>query len=170
MIIGSHGHVRQDMASRLFALEGAEVAEVDVEPGGGRTVWLVTADPAARVCPGCQMASEHVREQVVTRPADIGHGRDQVSVVWVKRRWECRVASCPRKTFTESLPGIPPRCRVTERLRDHAGRLVAEGGRTVAQAARECGLSWPVAHRAFASGRGSAAGPAARAGGAPGDR
>jgi transposase len=72
-----------------------------------RTVWLVTADPAARVCPGCQTASGHVREQVVTRPADIGYGRDRVSVVWVKRRWECRVASCPRKTFTESLPAVP---------------------------------------------------------------
>ena len=144
--------MRQDMASRLFALEGAEVAEVDVEPGGGRTVWLVTADPDARACPGCGTALGHVREQVVTRPADIGYGRDRVSVAWVKRRWECRVASCPRKTFTESLPAIPPRCRMTERLRDHAGQLVAEGGRTVAQAARECGLSWPVAHAAFAAG------------------
>ena len=139
------------MASRLFALDGAEVAEVDEEPGGDRTVWLVTADPGARVCPVCKTASEHVREQVVTRPADIGYGWDQVSVVWVKRRWECRVASCPRGTFTESLPAVLPRCRVTERLRDHAGRLVAEGGRTVAQAARECGLSWPVTHRAFAA-------------------
>ena len=138
------------MASRLFALEGAEVAEVDVEPGGGRTVWLVTADPAARVCPACRTVSEHARERVVTRPADIGYGRDRVSVAWVKRRWECRAASCPRGTFTESLPGIPPRCRVTGRLRDQAGQLVAEGGRTVAQAARECGLSWPVAHQAFA--------------------
>jgi transposase len=99
----------------------------------------------------CKTASEHVREQVVTRPADIGYGWDQVSVVWVKRRWECRVASCPRGTFTESLPAVLPRCRVTERLRDHAGRLVAEGGRTVAQAARECGLSWPVTHQAFAA-------------------
>jgi len=138
------------MASRLFALEGAEVAEVDEEPGGGRTVWLVTADPDARVCPGCKTASEHVREQVVTRPADVGDGRGQVSVVWVKRRWECRAAWFPRQTFTESLPAVPPRCRVTGRLRDHAGRLVSEGGRTVAQAARECGLSWPVTHAAFA--------------------
>jgi transposase len=113
-------------------------------------VWLVTADPAARACPVCKTASEHVKEQVVTRPADIGYGWDRVSVVWVKRRWECRVASCPRRTFTESLAAVPPRCRVTGRLREHAGRLVAEGGRTVSQAARECGLSWPVAHQAFA--------------------
>jgi hypothetical protein len=98
--------MRQDMASR-FALDGAEVAEVDVEPGGGRTVGLVTADPGARVCPGCRTASEHVREQVVTRPADIGYGRDRVSVVWVRRRWECRAGWCPRQTFTESLR----RCR-----------------------------------------------------------
>jgi transposase len=106
------------MASRLFALDGAEVVEVvevDEEPGGGRTVWLVTADPAARACPVCKTASEHAREQVVTRPADIGYGQDQVSVVWVKRRWECRAAWCPRQTFTESLPSVPPRCRVTGR-------------------------------------------------------
>ena len=38
------------MASRLFALEVVEVVEVDEEPGGGRTVWLVTADPDARSC------------------------------------------------------------------------------------------------------------------------
>jgi len=137
------------MASRLFALDGAEVVEVDEEPGGGRTVWVVTADPDARVCPGCKTASEHVREWVATRPADVAHGGGQAAV-WVKRRWECRVASCPRQTFTESLPAIPPRCRVTERLRDHAGQLVAEGGRAVAQAARECGLSWPAVHQAFA--------------------
>src|SRR5512135_2905395 len=102
------------MASRLFALEGAEVAEVDEEPGGGRAVWLVTADPAARVCPGCGTASAHVRERLATGPADVAYGGGQVSVVWVKRRWECRASSCrPRKTFTESLPGVPPRCRVT---------------------------------------------------------
>jgi hypothetical protein len=34
----SHGHVRQDMASRLFALDGAEVVEVDAEAAGSRTV------------------------------------------------------------------------------------------------------------------------------------
>jgi len=149
------------MASRLFALDGAEVVEVDGEPGGGRTVWVVTSDPAARVCPVCGTASAHVKERVVTRPADAGHGREQVSVVWVKRRWQCRVASCPRATFTESLPAVPPRCRVTERLREQAGWLVAGGGRTVAAAARECGLSWPVVNQAFAAAADRVLGPPA---------
>jgi Helix-turn-helix domain of transposase family ISL3 len=56
-----------------------------------------------------------------------------------------------RQTFTEAAAAVLPRCRVTERLREHAAGLVADGGRTVAQAARECGLSWPVVHAAFAA-------------------
>jgi acyl-CoA synthetase (AMP-forming)/AMP-acid ligase II len=66
------------------------------------------------------------------------------------------------------LTAVPPRCRVTARLRGHAAALVAEHERTVAGAARvicqehgtrvlprprdhrECGGSWPVVHEAFA--------------------
>ncbi len=78
------------MASRLFALDGAEVAEVDEGPGGGRTVWVMTADPAARVCPLCETASEHVREQVVTQRPISAMAGTRSGVAWVKRRWECR--------------------------------------------------------------------------------
>ena len=138
------------MATRLFALDGVDVVEVDAEAGGGRTVRVVTADPGAAACPGCGTVSGRVKGYVTTRPADLRHGQDQVAVRWVKRRLECREPSCPRKTFTESLAQVPPRCRVTARLRGHAAGLVADGGRTVAQAARECGLSWPVVHEAFA--------------------
>jgi transposase len=138
------------MASRLFALDGVQVAEVDAEAGGGRTVWVVTADPRAAACPGCGTASGRVKEYVTTRPADLRYGQDRIAVVWAKRRLECREPLCPRKTFTESVAQVPPRCRVTARLREHAAGLVADGGRTVAEASRECGLSWPVVHRAFA--------------------
>jgi hypothetical protein len=54
-----------------------------------------------------------------------------------------------RSSFTESIPQIPAGKRVTRRLRAAAGRAVAEGARTVAQAARDFGLSWPVVHAAF---------------------
>lgn len=107
--------------------------------------------PGAAACPGCKTVSAHVKEYVTTRPADLRHGWGQIGVVWVKRRWECRWPSCPRKSYTESTAQVPPRCRVSTRLRQHAAALVAEGGRTVAQAARECGLSWPVAQAAFAA-------------------
>src|SRR5229473_5384169 len=139
------------MASRLFALDGAEVVEVDAESGGGRTVRVRPAGPQAPACPGCGTVSAHVKGYVTTRPADLGCGQGQAGVVQVKRRLECREPSCPRKTFTEAAAAVPPRCRVTERLREHAAALVADGGRTVARAARECGLSWPVVHAAFAA-------------------
>jgi len=139
------------MASRLFALDGAEVVEVDAEAGGDRTVWVRPAGPRAAACPGCGTVPAHVKGYVTTRPADLGHGQGQVGVVQVKRRLECREPSCPRKTFTEAAAVVPPRCRVTGRLREHAAGLAADGGRTVAQAARECGLSWPVVHAAFAA-------------------
>ena len=38
---------------------------------------------------------------------------------------------------------------MTCRLRAAAGRAVALGAATVAQAARDFGLSWPVVHAAF---------------------
>lgn len=138
------------MATRLFALDGVDVVEVDAEADGSRTVWVVTADPGAAACPGCGTVSARVREYVMTRPSDLRHGQDQIAVRWVKRRLECREPSCPRKTFTESVTQVPPRCRVTARLRGHAASLVTDGGQTVAQAGRQCGLSWPVVHAAFA--------------------
>jgi hypothetical protein len=54
-----------------------------------------------------------------------------------------------RSSFTESIPQIPAGKRVTRRLRAVAGRAVGEGARTVAQAVRDFGLSWPVVHAAF---------------------
>jgi transposase len=135
----------------LFGLDGVQVADVDAEGSGSRTVWVVTADPGAAACPGCGTVSAHVKEHVTTCPADLPQGQGQIAVRWVKRRWECRCRSCPRKTFTESITAVPARCRVTARLRAHAACLIADGGRTVTQAARECGLSWPVVHAAFAA-------------------
>jgi hypothetical protein len=86
---------------------------------------------------------------VLARPRDVRRAGDQVAVWWVKRRWKCQDERCPRKTFTESLPQVPPRCRLTARLRGQAGAGVGERGITPAGAARHAGVSWPVAHAAF---------------------
>ena len=64
---------------------------------------------------------------------------------------EMRGAGLPRKTFTERVPQVPPRCRLTRRLREQAGTEVTERGITPAEAARHAGVSWPVAHDAFAA-------------------
>ena len=46
---------------------------------------------------------------------------------------------------------MPPRCRLTARLREQAGAEVTQRGITPAEAARHAGVSWPVAHAAFAA-------------------
>ena len=69
--------------------------------------------------------------------------------MWTKRRWRCDEAACRRRSFTEAVAVVPPRKRLTVRLRAEAGAAVAERGRTVVQAARDHDLSWPVVAAAF---------------------
>jgi|CZKW01.1.fsa_nt_gi hypothetical protein len=138
------------MASALFGVDGLQVIEADAERDGSVTVWVVTDHPGAAVCPECGTRSVRVHEQVLARPRDVRRGLDEVRVAWLKRRWKCGNDGCARKTFTESLPAVPARCRLTERLRGLAGAEVAERGCTVAEAARWQRVSWPVAHQEFA--------------------
>jgi transposase len=145
------GIVFQDTASVLFGVEGLQVTDVEAGADGTLTVWAVTDHPAAAACPGCGTVSAREHERVVARPKDVRRGVDQVRVRWVKRRWKCGNPGCARKTFTESVPQVPPRCRVTGRLRELTAAEVCDRGITPAEAARHAGISWPVAHEAFAA-------------------
>ncbi len=139
-----------DTASALFGVEGLRVADAEREADGTLTVWVVTDHAGAAACPDCRTVSGRVHEYVLTRPRDVRRGLDEVSVAWCKRRWKCASQECCRVTFTESLPAVPPRCRLTSRLRDLLGAEVAERGCTVAEVGRWQHVSWPVAHAAFA--------------------
>jgi transposase len=75
----------------------------------------------------------------------------RTDLTWTKRRWKSRQPDCARRTFTESLPQIPPRSRLTCRLRQSAGAAVADLGRTVLQSARDHELSWPIVQASFAA-------------------
>ena len=114
-------------------------------------VWAVTDHPAAGVCPECATPARRVHEYVLAWPRDVRRGPDRVDLCWVKRHWKCDERTCARKMFTEWLPQVPPRCRLTRRLREQAAAEVAERGITPAEAARHAGVSWPVAHEAFAA-------------------
>jgi hypothetical protein len=72
-----------------------------------------------------------------------------VRLLWHKRRWRCAEPACPRGSFTEALPAVPARSRLTGRLRRSAGVAVADGGRSMVGSGRDHGLSWPVTHRSF---------------------
>jgi len=136
-------------ATLLFDLDGVAVAHVHRDAEGIRVVQVVTTDPTARACPGCGAAATRVKELVTTRPRDLDHGGGQVRVQWLKRRWVCRATACLRGSFTERIPQIAAGMRTTSRLRAAAGGAVADGARTITQAGRDFGLSWPVVHREF---------------------
>ncbi|EWT08000.1 hypothetical protein N864_11785, partial [Intrasporangium chromatireducens Q5-1] len=125
------------------------VRQVEVDEHGARTVHLVTADETAAACPTCGVISTARKGSATTHPRDVPYGPDAVRLVWHKSRWRCLEDRCPRLSFTESLPQVPPRCRLTTRLYEQVGAGVAEGYSCVSSAARAHGVSWPVAHAAF---------------------
>jgi len=135
----------------LFGVEGLQVTDADEGADGTVEVWAVTDYPAAAACPGCGTVSSRVHETVVTRPRDVRRAGDIVDLRWVKVRRKCENRQCPRKTFTEWAPPLPPRCRITARLREQAAHEVTGRGITPAEAARHAGISWPTAHEAFAA-------------------
>ena len=95
----------------LFGVEGLQVIDAEAGPDGVVTVWAVTDCPGAAACPDCGTVSSRPHELAVTRPRDVRRGLDRLEVRWLKRRWKCPEETCERKTFTESLPAVPPRCR-----------------------------------------------------------
>ena len=140
-----------DTASALFGVAGLRVTDVEAGPDGAVEVWAVTDYEGAACCPECGMGSSRVHDLVVTCPKDVRRGDDPVGLRWVKRRLKCENADCPRRTFTERAPAVPPGRRLTPRLRARCAAEVADRGVTPAEAARHAGVSWPVAHDAFAA-------------------
>ncbi|MEU3457794.1 transposase family protein [Micromonospora sp. NPDC006766] len=118
-------------------------------PPHGPVVHVVTADEQARHCPECGTQARRSKGRRVTRPRDLPVGGGRPRLVWTKRRWRCDEPACKRRSFTESVPAVPPRKRLTSRLRAAAGAAVADQGRTIVQAARDHDVSWPVVAAAF---------------------
>jgi transposase len=134
--------------TRLLGIEGVEVTSVELDELGNPLLALVTAAETVRCCPECGQVSRYPHSWVRTRPRDLPvAGRPSV-LTWTKRRWRCLNPVCARATFTERVPQIPPRHRLTARLREAAGAAVGDGGRTVEQSARDHRLSWPVVNAA----------------------
>jgi transposase len=143
--------VFHDTASALFGVAGLRVTDVEAGADGAVEVWAVTDCEGAAACPECGELSSRVHDIVVTCPADVRRAGDKVALSWVKRRLKCGNAGCPRKTFTERVPAVAPGGRVTGRLLESVAAEVADRGITESEAARHAGVSWPVAHGAFAA-------------------
>ncbi len=136
-------------ASLLLGLEGLAVRDVVPDGFGVRWVHLITATDAAAACPVCGVISTSAKGSATTRPRDLGYGPGPIRLVWHKRRWRCREALCARATFTECLPAVPAKARLTTRLRAECGAGIAGGFSCVSAAAGHYGIDWRIAHAAF---------------------
>ena len=137
--------------SILFGLPGVAVVRVERAAEDGeivRLVHLTTVASSAAGCPVCGVISTSVRQYRTTRPRDLPYGEERLAVRWHKRQYRCREEACPRKAFTESVPEIPARGRLTGRLCRKAAAEVASG-RSVSAVAAEYRVSWPVIHRHY---------------------
>ncbi|MFC7280251.1 ISL3 family transposase [Paractinoplanes rhizophilus] len=135
--------------TRLLGLEGLVVDRVELHPEGAPVVHLSTGDEQARCCPQCGTRAVRVKGWVLTQPRDLPVAGRVTRLRWRKRRWHCDQPGCPRRSFTEQVAQVPARARLTARLRQAAGAAVADGNRTIVQAARDLGVSWPVVAAAF---------------------
>ncbi|MGC5033965.1 ISL3 family transposase [Micromonospora sp. DT229] len=137
--------------TRLLGLDGLVAERVELDVTGVPVVDLSTGCEQARCCPQCGQRALKVKQWTTTRPRDLPVGGRTVQLRWRKRRWYCPTPGCPRKSFTEQVAQVPARSRLTGRLRQAAGAAVADAGRTIVQAARDHGISWPVVAAAFSA-------------------
>ena len=172
-------------ATVLLGIPGLLVTAVTVT-GDGQTLVEVITDPAAeaaRCCPRCGKAATRVKEHPRTGPRDVFTGDRRVLLDWSKTRWRCGTPGCEQGTFTESLPAVRHRARLTSRLRTRLGEAVGDDLMPAAAAGRRYRVSDRTAARAFTAyadeqlaGLDERQGPVAAAGvdefrrGAPADR
>src|SRR5512135_239247 len=75
-------------------------------------------------------------------------GHRPLQVVWRKRRYHCPERRCAQRLFTERSAQVPPRHRLTQRLRDKLERSASGSARSLADVAAEYAVSWWSVNRA----------------------
>lgn len=132
-------------ASVLFNLPEYEVLDVVRDPDGGRRAVISTPVSEA-ACPDCGVLSSRVHQRTRQRLGDLPFD-GALEVVWVKKRWVCAEQLCARRSFTEHTAQVPPRARLTQRLKDAIVAAVAGEVRAVDRVAIQYGVSWPTVQR-----------------------
>ena len=132
-------------ASVLFNLPGYQVVLVTRDDDERRAVTVATPTVEA-ACPSCGTFSSRVHQRTQQQLRDVRFD-GLVTVWWVKKRWRCAEALCRRATFTEHTDQVPPRARLTQRLKDALITAAAGEVRAVDRVAVEYGVSWPTVMR-----------------------
>lgn len=136
----------EDVTRVLVGLDDYEVVEAqEIE---GELVVTVRVPRPEAACPGCGVFSARVKEHRRQRVRD-GLSFDRpTTLVWLKRRFRCDTPGCVG-SFTESSTQVPPRSRLTERLRDSIARAARD--RSTAAVAATFRVAWWTAWRVVAT-------------------
>lgn len=135
-----------DGSSLLLDLDGVVVESVQRLSNGSRLVVVRTATEWVGICPEYGERSTRSKGWVQTGPRDVQVGPDCPILRWRKRKWLCPSAVCDRKVFTEVVPGVPARTRVTPRSKAMMGAEVLDKDRSVAAVAGDYRCGWPTVH------------------------
>ena len=138
-----------EATSLLYDLPGFRVVSVEPTVLGVRRV-LIMQIGGEHPCPRCGVIVGGKPYDVrCSRVKDLPVGHRPVEVWWRKRRYRCRDARCRQKVFTERSDQIPPRHRLTGRLRERLERAASTAARALSDVAGEYGVSWWSVHRAL---------------------
>ena len=125
-------------------LPDADLLRLDaVSPEGGALTFVLSTIQTSPRCPECGAPASRLQSGYVRAPADLPCGGVPLRLVIHTRRRHCDQANCPRRIFTERLPGVlQPYARRTLRC---AGALAAVahalGGKAGARLADRLGMN-----------------------------
>lgn len=138
-----------DATSLLFDLPGFRVVSCEEVPPEGRRV-VVMQRVEEHGCPRCGvLVGGKPYDQRESRIKDLPMGHRRLEVVWRKRRYRCAERRCPQRVFTERSMQVPPRCRLTARLRARLEQAASCSARALSDVAAEYGVSWWSVHRSL---------------------
>jgi len=135
-----------DGSSLLLDLDGVVVDSVQRLADGTRLVQISTAPEWVGICPQCGQRSTRSKGWVCTGPRDVQVGPDRPILRWRKRKWLCPSTVCRRTVFTEAVPGVPARARVTPRAKAEMATEVLDEDRSVAAVATDYRCGWHTVH------------------------
>jgi transposase len=119
------------------------LALADVTIGATEVVAALLATRTAVPCPLCGCLSDRIHSRYHRTLADLPWSQHRVRLVLTVRKFFCDVETCPRRIFTERLPGVvAPYARRTTRLMDILRLLAfALGGEAGARVVDRLGLT-----------------------------
>lgn len=130
---------QRDAASAIFNLPDYRVLSAVDADDGVRRVEVESTEPPG--CPVCGVLAGRVHSRRRQRLRDLPVA-GPVELVWVKRRWFCDQARCPRGTFSEVTDQVPAFARSTARLCRALVAAVVVSGRAASEVARAHRVSW----------------------------